>query len=174
MKLIIFLIFSTALLFGCSDSHQLVPIGKTSKSKIKCEQPVYISVPKDGSYGNTIYNGSGVSVSNSILSVVSHYCGRVETGNEVQSYSDALNYSKKHNFGLLIFPIILEWEDRATEWSGIPDRISIKIQIIDIQMEKTIKSYIINGKSGLATFGGDHPQDLLPEPIKELFKKIFS
>ena len=174
MKIIYFLIFSTALLFGCADSYQIIPIGKSSKFRIKCEKSVFISIPKDGSFGNTIYNGSGGLVSNSILSVVSLYCERVETGDEFQNFSTALNYSKKHNYGLLIHPNILEWEDRATEWSSKPDRISIKIQIIDVQKGKTLFSYIVNGKSGLATAGGDRPQDLLPKPFKELFGGIFS
>ncbi|WP_337219713.1 DUF4823 domain-containing protein [Vibrio parahaemolyticus] len=31
---------------------------------------------------------------------------------------------------------------------------------------------MIEGKSGLATFGGDKPQDLLPEPTKEFLSSM--
>ncbi len=34
-------------------------------------------------------------------------------------------------------------------------------------------SAIIKGKSGLATFGGDHPQDLLPKPVGEYIDALY-
>jgi hypothetical protein len=33
------------------------------------------------------------------------------------------------NFDYFVIPEILHWEDRATEWSGIPDKIEVKISI---------------------------------------------
>jgi hypothetical protein len=41
-----------------------------------------------------------------------------------------LTHAKENNYGYLVFPTILEWEDRATEWSGIPDKASIKIAMV--------------------------------------------
>ncbi|WP_274523310.1 DUF4823 domain-containing protein [Pseudomonas abietaniphila] len=32
---------------------------------------------------------------------------------------------------------------------------------------------MIKGSSGLATLGGDHPQDLLPEPVAECVSSLF-
>ncbi|WP_428785404.1 DUF4823 domain-containing protein [Vibrio splendidus] len=37
-----------------------------------------------------------------------------------------------------------------------------------------MKSGIIEGKSGLATFGGDHPQDLLSEPVSEFMASLLN
>ncbi len=73
----------------------------------------------------------------------------------------------------LAVPTILEWEDRATEWSGIPDKASIKLSIIDLETNSTLDSVIIKGKSGIATFGGDHPQDLLPKPTYEYVASLY-
>lgn len=97
----------------------------------------------------------------------------METGHEYQSYKESLNYAQTNNFDYLIFPPILEWEDRATEWSGIPDKASIKISIIKVSTSKTIDSAIIKGKSGVATFGGDHPQDLLVKPVDDYVNSLF-
>jgi hypothetical protein len=74
----------------------------------------------------------------------------------------------------LVYPTILHWEDRATEWSGIPDRVEIKIEIIGATTGKGLDSAIIKGKSGLATFGGDHPQDLLPKPVEDYVSGLFT
>jgi len=157
---------------SCADSHQLIRTSSNSV-KLKSEISAYISIPRDGRYGEINYTGSGATTSQIILLAFSKYLTQVETGNEYQSYKEAFNHAKKNNFEYLIFPLILAWEDRATAWSSIPDKISIKISIIKVSKSKTIESVIIKGKSGIATFGGDHPQDLLTEPVDEFVKTLF-
>jgi hypothetical protein len=68
---------------------------------------------------------------------------------------------------------ILHWEDRATEWSGIPDKVEIRIDVIESARGDTIDSAIVKRKSGLATFGGDHPQDLLPKPVEDYVASLY-
>ena len=96
-----------------------------------------------------------------------------ETARQYQSFDNALTYAKENNYGYLVFPTILEWEDRATEWSGIPDKASIKIAIINVESGKTMDSAIIKGKSGIATLSGDHPQDLLVKPVAEYVNELY-
>ena len=45
--------------------------------------------------------------------------------------------------------------------------------VVDVRTDKTLSTVIIDGSSGLATFGGDHPQDLLPEPVGEYVDTLF-
>jgi hypothetical protein len=45
--------------------------------------------------------------------------------------------------------------------------------VIDLASGQPVSSATIDGTSGLATFGGDHPQDLLPEPIKKYVDQLF-
>ena len=73
----------------------------------------------------------------------------------------------------LVAPEILHWEDRATEWSGKPDRVDVDIRVIAPTSGAVIASSVISGKSKWATFGGDHPQDLLPEPVDEYVGTLF-
>jgi len=166
------LIIAMIFIAGCADSHQILRTSSTLV-KLKTESSVYISIPKDGRYGETIYSGSGATVAQAILLAFSKHLTQVETGQKYQSYRKSLNYAKANKFDYLIFPSILAWEDRATEWSGIPDKASIKISIINIATSRSIDSVIIKGKSGLGTFGGDHPQDLLVKPIDEYVNTLF-
>lgn len=160
------------LITSCADSHQIL---RTSDKSIKlnASSPAYISIPKDGRYGEIIYTGSGATVSQVILLAFSKHLTQVETGHQYQSYKEALNYAKENKFEYLIFPSVLAWEDRATEWSGIPDKAAIKISIIKTATSKTLDSAIIKGKSGLGTFGGDHPQDLLTKPVSDYVNQLF-
>lgn len=159
-------------LTGCADSHQLLRTGSASV-KLDVSKSVYISIPRDGKYGHINYQGSGVNASQIILMAFSKHSNVVETGHQYQSYENALAYALKNKFDYLVYPTILEWEDRATEWSAIPDKASIKIAIINCETGNTVDSAIIKGKSGLATFGGDHPQDLLPKPVGEYIDALF-
>jgi len=84
-----------------------------------------------------------------------------------------MSYAKDNKYEYLVFSTILEWEDRATEWSMIPDKVSVKIVVFNVKTEERLSSTIVKGKSGWATFGGDHPQDLLPEPIEQYTDSLF-
>lgn len=161
-----------AFLYGCADSHQLLRPGNTS-IKLAPSKSIYISIPKDGRYGQANYQGSGANTSQIILMAFSKFSNLVETGHEYQSFEAALNSAKENKYSYLAFPTILEWEDRATAWSGIPDKVSIKIAIINVVTGKTLDSVIIKGKSGIATFGGDHPQDLLQKPVQTYIGTLF-
>ena len=76
-------------------------------------------------------------------------------------------------FKYLVYPTILHWEDRATEWSGRSDKVEIKVVVVDVLTGNTITGSIIKGSSGLATFGGDHPQDLLPGPVNQFVSTLY-
>ena len=167
----VYLLLLVSLLFGCADTHKLTRNG--TNLKLDPSVSLYISVPLDGRYGQTIYHGSGLTTTQAVLKAFSVHMINIETGREYQSFNDALEYAKAHNHKYLIFPSILEWEDRATEWSGIPDRVSIKVAIIATSSGRAIDSAIVEGESGLGTFGGDKPQDLLAKPIKDYVSLLF-
>jgi hypothetical protein len=38
---------------------------------------------------------------------------------------------------------------------------------------KEIASVVLSGKSRWATFGGDHPEDLLPEPVGQYVATLY-
>jgi hypothetical protein len=165
-------IFIAIFLSGCmSDSKQF--ISTNNNNNIDRVERVYVSVPRDGVYGNINYGGSGKNVSRIITMAFSKYNGIVESASRYQSFKEAILYAKNNKYNYLVFPTILEWEDRATEWSGISDRVSIKIAVFNVKTEKRLSSAIVKGKSGWATFGGDHPQDLLPEPVEQYTDSLF-
>jgi len=72
-----------------------------------------------------------------------------------------------------VVPEILHWEDRNTEWSGKKDVIEIKITVVDAASGSALASSVISGKSKWATFGGDHPQDLLPKPLQAYVDSLY-
>ena len=160
------------LVTGCADKHQLVR-PNTPSMKLDKEKSVYVAMPKDGFYGVKSYPGSAKSVLSATVKAFSTYSNNVQSGHEYQTFDAALSYAKSKHYSYLIFSKILHWEDRATEWSGKPDKVTLKVDIIDPRTNKVLDSVTINGTSGIATFGGDHPQDLLTEPLNEFAKSLY-
>jgi len=173
MRITIILLVTALLTVGCADSHQLIRNNTNSVSKLTPNDSFYIAVSRDGVYGAKIYQGSGLSSSQVLHSALSKHARNVQSGQSFLPFEESLKYARDNNYKYLVYPTILEWEDRATEWSGIPDRVELKIEFIQTATGRIVESGIVKGKSGLGTFGGDHPQDLLPIPINEFVSILF-
>lgn len=100
-----------------------------------------------------------------ISSSFKRHSNQVKVTINCDSVAQCLLEAEKAGYDYLVVPEILHWEDRATEWSGKPDRVEIKISTYKVQSEVEIHSTIIAGRGKWVTLGGDHPQDLLSEPM---------
>ena len=167
------LVLLSAALVACADTNRVVPDTQSSGTKLQSAASAYVAVSADGAYDNKEYRGSGATVSRIVKTALLPHMEHVVVSNAVESYPEALQAAKTGNYGYLIFPTILHWEDRATEWSGRSDKVSVKIVVVEVSTATILSSATIEGKSGLATFGGDHPQDLLPEPIAKHIDSLF-
>ncbi|MDY7532997.1 DUF4823 domain-containing protein [Pseudomonas sp. Bout1] len=160
-------------LSGCADSHQWLPGQSGFNHPIRQTDKVYIATPADGEYGDQVYKGSGRNTAQILYAAFSRRSAVVTVDAEASSYELSLEKAKRSRQDILILASILHWEDRATEWSMIPDKVEVKISVIEVSSGAVISSGIATGKSGIATFGGDHPQDLLPEPIEAFVSSLY-
>jgi hypothetical protein len=164
-------ILAFLLLSGCCCFLSYEP--DISSKKLAHNAKAYVAVPENGRYGRFVYPDSGETTTQVILTTFLKYLTHAIKGSRYEPYENALKTAKGMDCRYLIYPTILHWEERATEWSGKPDRISVKIEIINIQTGDLVDSVKIKGESKWATFGGDHPQDLLPEPIEKYVASLF-
>ncbi len=112
---------------------------------------IAVIVPQDGAYGSEQYPNSGRMVANQLVAVLSRY----------YPGSEALS-SGGSNWKYVARPALLHWEERATEWSGKPDKIEVAIPVYS--GDRLVSSAIIKGSSSWWTLGGDHPEDLFKLP----------
>jgi hypothetical protein len=171
---LVFLVMIALILAGCADSNKITRSENKAIPTFASNEKIYIGINRDGVYGDEAYPGSGLTVSQMLLSSFSKHVRRVEMGKEYQPYDDALRTSRSNGYNVLIYPTILHWENHLTEWNGIPDRVKVKVDVIGAEKDDLLYYIIIEGKSGLATFGGDQPQDLLVKPIDEFVSSMFS
>ena len=159
-------------LVGCSSNYVVQPIETPNKS-LGGDSEVYVMLPKDGQYGTTVYFGSGQMTVQAIHAALVSKVKKVYIANVSEDLEDALKNAKEMQFTYVFQPMILHWEDRATEWSGRPDQITLKYTVFDVATTEPVASTTISGTSKWATFGGDHPQDLVPVPTQTFVNQVF-
>lgn len=158
------------MLGGCSskhriDNHQVI-------STVPPGSSYYIMMPKDGIFGNINYGNSGQMLAQVVESKLSPFSSKIVPASNIETRETGFANAAKNNLDYLIEPEILHWEDRATEWSGRPDRITIKYQAFNVKTEDLLISTTRSASSKWASFGGDHPQDLLPVPTEEFISAL--
>ncbi len=165
------LVLVTIFTAGCTSTYtrsdQANPTAKLEPDKI-----VAIAMPANGSYGGKEYVGSGSSTATSVRAAFAKFARETIVVPDCQTLS-CLTQKAGANADYLVVPEILHWEDRNTEWSGKKDKLEVKISIYDARSTKLLAASLLAGKSKWATFGGDHPHDLLPEPINDYVATLF-
>ncbi|QQX79214.1 DUF4823 domain-containing protein [Shewanella sp. KX20019] len=168
---IIFLGATLLTLAGCSSSYKHNEFQKP-EIQLNKNTGVLISTPKNGWYDDKEYRTSGRMTANEVRRAFSKNSRKVSITTECDGDS-CLDTIDSDTYGYYVQPIILHWEDRATEWSGISDKLEIQIITFDSKTKKEIGNTTFSGESKWATFGGDHPQDLLEEPINKYVEGLY-
>jgi hypothetical protein len=174
MKKAALCLVSVLFIWGCAHTYEQIKVGDSAaRPKLKSDGSAYILVPEDGKYGTHTYPGSGATTARAIRAAFEKHVNRVVLAPEKENPEIALIKARNQGFTYLVRPMILQWDERATEWVGNPDKVEIKVVVMDAATENVIASVVIKGKSGWPTLGGDHPEDLLPEPIDTYVASLF-
>jgi hypothetical protein len=156
-------ILSTLLLVSCVHKYA-VPPEADSRGHLSTTATVYVATPRDGQDDRPrVYEGSGAWARSAVANALRVRGVQVIPGESVVGHSKAIEAASSAGADFLVYPQIVHWSDRATEWSGIPDRITLNMSIYDVGTGTVLSRQEIKASSRWATFGGDHPQDLLPE-----------
>ena len=159
------------LTVGCAATYQTQEL-KPVSTKLDSSKGVLISIPNDGSFGSINYPNSGMMTANALKSAFMRYTSNVDVTDDCRA-EDCLSEAYVIKYGYYVRPEILHWEERNTEWSGKPDRVEIQVMIYDTATRQVVTSTRYSGKSKWATFGGDHVQELLPEPTDAFVKTLY-
>ncbi len=167
-------VFMVLVAVGCVHTYELESRTADALSlKLSRQTTFYVGIPDNGRFGSRVYSGSGDMTAQAIVAALSGHVRTVRTASSPASIEETLAAARIVSASYIVQPTILHWEDRATEWSGIRDRMTIRLQLIRTSDGEVLNSTIISGKSRWATFGGDHPQDLLPEPLSRYVVGLF-
>ena len=157
------MLLSTLLLVSCVHKYA-VPLKADSPAHLPAAATVYVTTPRDGRDDSLrVYESSGAWTRSAVANALNDRGVQVIPGESVAKQSEAIAAASSAGADFLVYPQIVHWSDRATEWSGIPDRITLEMSIYEVATGTMLTRQEIKASSRWATFGGDHPQELLPE-----------
>jgi hypothetical protein len=159
-------------LAGCANKYRVDLIEKPI-SNISAASHFYIMLPEDGRFEEIVYTGSGQLASSAVHSVLQRNGVKYTQASSIQTLAEATAEAASIGADYILQSIILHWEDRATEWSGRPDRITMKYVVVDLKNSEKVASMIVSASSKWATLGGDHPQDLVPKTVQDFIDNVF-
>ena len=168
-----FILLPAILLVSCTAHFQQIDITSKPQAKLDSQGKVLIATSQDGRYGTINYSESGQMTSKAIMTAFARHTKHASITTTCSSIDSCLNEAKENGSSYLVYPEILHWEERATEWSGKPDRIEVKITLFTVDNGEIIHSAILSGRSRWLTLKWDHPQDLLPSPMNTYASSLY-
>lgn len=161
------------LLIGCTAKYQVNNLAGNEKVRLDRGVAVYIAVPQDGAYSTKTYSGSGQYVAQSIAAAFSEMGAPVHVGEKNIGSDQAIEKAKAVSAGYLVTTVISLWEHRATEWSGRPSRMAIRLSIIDVATGNQIAASAIEGRSRIMSFTSTSPESLLRDPVLNYVRGLY-
>jgi hypothetical protein len=169
----LFALFLVFLLVGCESTYSEKTVTTSPAPILKSTTRIYVGIPFDASFKNKVAEGSGRKTADALYTAFVRYSRLVSMGKLPEGFSEALESARKHNAEYLVYPNIIHWEDRATEWSGIRDKLDVKIDLIETSSGQVAFSREVTGTGKWMTDGGDTPSDMLPAPCDEYVNALF-
>lgn len=156
---------------GCSATYNQ-RIVSDSSPQLEKNKGVLISTPDNGFYGSTPYPGSGRMTADAVRSAFLKHTDQADVTGECHGQA-CLQVTAVENYPYYAEPVILRWEDRASGWPGRKDVIEIGITVYQADTGENLSSVVLTGMGRWATFAGDHPQDLLAEPVTDYVDSLY-
>jgi Domain of unknown function (DUF4823) len=128
---------------------------------------VCVATAVDGRHETRVYAGSGQKVTRRTAHALrEHHADVVIIGtSDLQRLAEECR-SQEGRF--VVVPEILEWEDRASGWSGRPDRVEVQLTLHDVASASAVRSVSVTVQtnfwsSAFGEWGNRPPEALLSE-----------
>ena len=158
---------------GCSSTYSEKNTTKETPPILRTTSRVYVAIPFDASFKEKVAQSSGKATAQAFYAAFSRYIKGTYISRTAESLEESLESARRFNAEYLVYPNILKWEDRATEWSGRRDRMELKVDLIDLSTSQVVFSREITATGKWMSDGGDTPADLLGTPAEQYVNALF-
>lgn len=164
------LIVAVLGLAACTATYQERSTTGTDSSSVRLDpgRSVMVAVPADGQYGGKVYRGTGQLVAQKTSAAFSRYARRVELASAgMTDREQLLAAARRVGAGYLAIPAVNHWEQRATEWSGVPSRVTLILAVMDVETGQELRSSLLESRSASMTLVRPHADRLAEHLIDE-------
>lgn len=159
---------------GCQHAYEQKTQDLTpSWEPMRPSTRVFIAMPEDALDKKEPVPNSGKRTALALHDAFARHTRTVFTARSPEPFAESLARARAATCDYMVFPTILTWQDRPTEWTGVRDKLQVKIDLVSVASGVVVRTTTINGKSRFMTDGGDAPQDLLSEPIDRFVRPLF-
>ena len=161
---------------GCTTRYRSEDATPPVAEKLERGQSVYIAVPKDGAFGDQVYNGSGQQTATSLQAALTQYASMVIVSAQYEDPQAAMEQAKAKNARYVFVHVITNWVHRKAAWSGRSSGVSVTVVVYDLAREgedKRIMQKDLRVQGRNATFVSQHPGEILKPLLVRFASDIF-
>src|SRR4051812_17947803 len=116
---------------GCKSAvDQKTTVVAPEAAPLRGNSRVYVAMPEDALDKKEMDQESGKRTALAIKDAFKLHTKNVATGRTPETPEEALSNARQLSYEYLAMPTILKWQDRPTEWTGVRDKLELKIDII--------------------------------------------
>lgn len=171
------LLFALALLLaGCESSYKYASSDKrslTGSARVQSNDILLLGMARDGVDGTKPMPGSGRTTTVIFAEALEKHTKRVITAPIPETLEDSLARARKSHCDYVFLVEILDWADRATEYTAVRDRLQLRLEIFETTGGRRIYSDTVSAKSPVMTDGSATPKDLILDAATGLLTPVF-
>lgn len=164
---------AASFLASCQSTYSEQDLSTSAPPLLRNTSRIYVAIPFDASFKHKVAQSSGKQTAEALAASFQKNTRSVYMSKYPESMSEALDSARKFSAEYLVYPMLLKWEDRSTEYSGIRDRLQVRIDTIDMSNSSVVFSKMIEATGKWMSDGGDTPADLLGEPADNYVNSLF-
>lgn len=177
MRVYRIILVAVALVLGATGCQSTIKQtgGEVSASAapLKPGARVYVAMPEDALDKKVPVMGSGKRTALALQDAFKRHTRNVVMSKAPETLEQAMERAKDLSYEYVVLPRILKWQDRPTEWTGVRDKLQVKIDLVSVETGQVVRSTMIDGKGRWMTDGEDAPQDMLAEPVDKFVRSAF-
>ena len=166
---------SVVLLAGCasapyeSESIHLYQ----SNEPLSSEGQISVQTPNNALFDDTEYEISGEKTATAFKTALESHAKKVNIIDACE-LNNCLKNAKSIGSKYLMALNLIYWEDRATNWSGKADRLTIKVSTYDVSSGDLLNASYLHTNTSIYVPSGGHVEDYLPflsnQYVRSLYK----
>ena len=164
------LVFAVLFLASCA-STDIRQISGSSGTTLNPQKSVYVAIPKGPTSGD--YQDVGQYVATALSEKLTDRGIKVTMAYKPASVDAELASAADAKAGYLFVPVLTDWAHNATQWSGNPSTMGVRIEIFNVANSKEIRVDSLTSESSHISFFGTDPKDLLNDTLDDYVDELY-
>jgi hypothetical protein len=159
---------------GCQNTYkQTTTEVKPNATALKSTSRIYVAMPEDAMDKKETVATSGRRTMLALRDAFKRHTKNVVASQVPETLPDSITHARLLDCEYVAYPTILKWQDRKTEFTGVRDKLQLRVDLVSVESGEVIRSTTVEAKSKMMTDGDEAPQDLLPEPVDKFVRSLF-